>query len=374
MTNYSDLHLDLELCQTRQKRLARILQEQNIDRIILARPEHIQYFTAFRPHRLMHSVISMDAEGTTTLIAPNQIPDHHAASQVHTFEAQWLCTLRQDQSQSALKILFDVLPLRKTQSLAVEGSVSGIHLLSEYLDSKASVVIDIEPELWKLRRKKDVDELAMIQQAIECTEAMYMKAREIIEPGITELEVYNQLHAAAVEVAGEPLTALGNDFQCNSPGGPPRARKAQTGELFILDLGPAFRGYFADNCRTFSVDQKATDEQFKAWEAITGVLTMVENSVRPRSSAKSLYLQAQAILDDFMPGAFFHHLGHGIGLFPHEGPHLNSSWDDEFQEGDVFTAEPGLYAETLYAGIRLEQNYLVTKEGVKRLTRFPLEL
>ena len=74
----------------------------------------------------------------------------------------------------------------------------------------------------------------------------------------------------------------------------------------------------------------------------------------------------KAGLDEYRPGAFPHHLGHGFGLFPHEGPHLNARWDDVFEEGDVFTAEPGLYTDELRAGIRLEQNYVVTA-GLERL-------
>jgi Xaa-Pro aminopeptidase len=69
-------------------------------------------------------------------------------------------------------------------------------------------------------------------------------------------------------------------------------------------------------------------------------------------------------------------LGHGIGLFPHEGPHLNPrpEWDDVFEEGDVFTVEPGLYTPEMRAGIRLENDYLVTATGVELLSDFPLEL
>ena len=37
-------------------------------------------------------------------------------------------------------------------------------------------------------------------------------------------------------------------------GGHPRNRTANAGELYVLDLGPAFRGYFADNCRTLAVN------------------------------------------------------------------------------------------------------------------------
>ena len=53
---------------------------------------------------------------------------------------------------------------------------------------------------------------------------------------------------------------------------------------------------------------------------------------------------------------------------------MNPHWDDTFEEGDVFTAEPGLYGPELEAGIRLEQNYRVTAEGVERLTSHPLDL
>ena len=39
-----------------------------------------------------------------------------------------------------------------------------------------------------------------------------------------------------------------------------------------------------------------------------------------------------------------------------------------------FAVEPGLYGDGLRAGIRLENNYLVTETGVELLTPFPLEL
>jgi Xaa-Pro aminopeptidase len=80
------------------------------------------------------------------------------------------------------------------------------------------------------------------------------------------------------------------------------------------------------------------------------------------------------MLDRAPHGKFVHHLGHGIGLFPHETPHLNPNWDDVFEAGDVFTAEPGLYAAELRAGMRLENDYLVTETGVENLSPFPLEL
>ena len=67
-------------------------------------------------------------------------------------------------------------------------------------------------------------------------------------------------------------------------------------------------------------------------------------------------------------------VGVGIGLAPHEAPQLNPEFESVLEAGDVFTMEPGLYSKELNAGIRLEQNYLVTDAGLERLTSFPLEL
>jgi Xaa-Pro aminopeptidase len=168
-------------------------------------------------------------------------------------------------------------------------------------------------------------------------------------------------------------TGTGNDYACGQHGGPPRDRSAGAGELYILDLGPAFRGYFADNCRTIAVDGHPTDVQCWAWEFIVPVFDLVEREVKPGKSCRELYGQVKAMLDAASPCIFHHHLGHGIGLFPHEAPHLNPNWDDTFQAGEVIAVEPGLYAPQLRSGIRLENNYLVTETGVELLSDFPLQ-
>lgn len=359
--------LDLDLCRQRQQRLLDVLEAAKADRAILTRPEQVQYFTGFRPHHLMAAAVCVDADGCL-LVAPNEEPTRHAAKRVATFEAQWLCTLRQDQERALAKSLKDALA-KPASRLATDNSAAWAEL-----GGTSTATVDIEPEILQLRRRKDADELAMILHAIGGTEAMYARAREIIEPGITELRVFNELQAAAVETIGEMLSGTGNDYQCNSPGGPPRDRAACDGELFVLDLGPAYRGYYADNCRTFAVNSQPTDEQLRAHAAIVSVLDHVATTVKPGVSCAALFAEAKAMLDEYEPGSFHHHLGHGIGLYPHEAPHLNPSWDDTFQEGDIFTAEPGLYNEALRAGIRIEENYLVTADGVVQLTRFPTDL
>lgn len=381
----NELDINVECCRARQRRLLAEMRSREIDLVVVQKTEHVQWLTGPRFAWLFDAAAALSSDGHCTLVAPHQEPIV-AADDVVTFEAKWHSTLRNDQRQACSEVLVRALTGEgalagkgalagqpKPRRLGVEGSMFGPYLAVELKGDKTEIV-DIEPDLYRLRRIKHADELARIKKAIAGTGKMYAKAREIIEPGINELTVFNQLQAAAVEEFGEMLTGTGNDYACGEKGGAPRNRQAQDGELYILDLGPAFRGYFADNCRAIAVNGRPTDVQQRAWQQLAGVFPIVERMVKPGASCRELFRAVQAHLDEYLPGNFNHHLGHGIGLFPHEAPHLNPNWDDTFQEGEVFTAEPGLYTAEMRAGIRLENDYLVTASGVELLSDFPLEL
>lgn len=368
----SRFEIDIIACRSRQQRLLAEMQRQQLDCVVVTQTEHVQYLSGPRFAWYHQAAAVLDHQGRLTLVAPNQAPAVAAADDIVTYEAQWHSTLRNDQREACCQALYrSAWRGRSSTRIGVEYSTAGPHVTGLFSDAN---LIDIEPTLYRLRRRKDADELARIRQAIAATGRMYERARESIVPGVTEIEIFNQLQAAAVEFLGEPLTGTGNDYQCGSPGGPPRqGRCAAAGELYILDLGPAFRGYFADNCRTFAVTQ-ADERQQEAWSFIQRAFAHVEQAVRPGKQARELFQEVQAILDAAPLGRFTHHLGHGIGLFPHETPHLNPHWDDRFEVGDVFTAEPGLYAPELRAGMRIENDYLVTETGVECLSPFPMQL
>lgn len=364
--------LDIDTSRDRQRRLLEVMRKSDLSAAVLARSEHVQWLTGVWFPWFFEPMAILRADGYCTLIAPNESPAASAADDVRTYEAQWHSTLRNDQARAASAVLVDALrSLGSIKRIGVEFSTCPQHVLAG-LDADYS---DLDPDLFYLRRRKSLDELELLRTAIRGTETMYQRSREIIEPGVSELAVFNSLQAAAVDEFGEMLTGTGNDYACGVPGGPPRNnRTARDGELYILDLGPAYRGYFADNCRTISVNRHPTDEQQRAWETIVSIFPLVESTVRPGASCRELFEAANARLNEYLPGGFDHHLGHGIGLFPHEAPHVNPHWDDQFEEGDVFTIEPGLYSDELAGGIRIENDYLVTADGVELLTDFPLEL
>jgi len=367
-------------CLKRQSLLKQWMQVSDIDGVLLTSNQNIQYFFGPRFPWIFKAAAWIPADGESFVLAPHKLPAQCVSDQIQSYAPKMLSTMRNDQAQVASESLMTHLKdlpecrflakgMEKSR-IAVEYSEFWLHL-QNHLPAK---LFDVEPQIYRQRRCKGPDEIAKIRKAIEGTKQMYQVARKIIRPGVTELEVYNQLQSAANLQFGEPMTATGNDYQVNSRGGSPRGDvKAESGQLYILDLGPAFRGYFADNARTIAVSEP-TDVQLDAWKCIMEVFDMIDQEVRPGVRCQSVFEKASKILDAAKVGVFNHHLGHGIGLFPHEGPHLNPNWDDTFEVGDVFTAEPGLYDPSLMAGMRIENDYLVTESGVENLSPFELDL
>ena len=363
--------VDVAACRNRQRRVLEIMQRLRLDLVVVTQNVHVQYLAGPRYAWTFSPALALTSDGRATLVCPHEPSEPVAADRIATYEAQAFSTLRNDQREKSLVVLLDTVADKgRAKRTGVEFSSCSPHLA----EGLGGELADIEPELYVLRRRKDADELSRLRKAMAGTGAMHRRAREIIAPGINELEVYSELQAAAVLEYGEMTTGTGNDYACGERGGPPRNRKIVRGELYILDLGPAFRGYFADNTRVTAVGGQPTDEQHQAWEHILPVFDMVTRTVKPGKSCRELFREAHEWLNRPGRWEFEHHLGHGIGLFPHEAPHLNPCWDDTFEAGEVFAVEPGLYGPNLRAGIRLENNYLVTETGVELLTPFPLEL
>jgi Xaa-Pro aminopeptidase len=347
------------------------MAEQNLGAIAVGQRRHVYYLTGHWTVWTQRSAAIVFSDGQVWLTCAQEPDKNTAADQVLSYEAKWTSTLRQEQPAVVAGQVIEALKSRGVRRVGLDASVVNSQVAIEFKDTLA-----IDPELWQMRCQKDPDELKLMRKAIACTQAMYRKAKEIIEPGIPELTVFTELNAAAVHEAGEPLTELlGNDFACAARGGPPRSgHKANKGELYILDLGPVYRGYFSDNARTFSVDRKPTDKQLKAWESIVGALKIVEKLAKPGAKCREIFAAVDEHFKQTRKTNMPHHLGHGVGLQPHEYPHLNPQWDDTLLENEFFTAEPGQYSTDLHEGIRLENNYLVTKNGVESLFDFPLEM
>ena len=366
------LLLDPGLCRTRQARLLDRMAAQRLDAVVLTSPEHVQYLTGHRWDFRFAPAAAMLSSGRVLLVCPDKSVETAAADEIRTYEAKWKSTLRTDQRQASSAVLGDWFGTpASVRRVGVEYSSCPPHVSRLFPSAET---VDVDPDLVSMRRRKDADELALIRRAITATGDMYRVAREMIAPGVSELEVFSALQAAAVASCGEMLTGTGNDYACGVRGGPPRERACAAGELYILDLGPAYRGYFSDNARTIAVDGRPTDAQLAAWRHVCGAMELVERIAKPGVRCRDIYEQVRLWLAAAPIGSWSSHLGHGIGLFVHEAPRLNPNWDDVLEEGDVIAVEPALYGPELGCGMRIENDYRVTADGLELLSPFPLDL
>ena len=240
-----------------------------------------------------------------------------------------------------------------------------------------SEFVDISDELRKMRMIKDADEIEEIRKSCKLNDFAYSIARDIIAEGLSEVEVYAEVHANVVKKSGS-FQFFSGDFisgeRCIDIGGPPTVKKLINGETFILDLWVTTNGYWSDASRTFVVGHMPSDSQIALLKTTKKAMDRGEEMLVPGSSAADVYHAVYKAIDEEGYGERFpHHAGHAIGLDGQEAPFFIPGCSDKLKEGMVCTLEPGIYLPDV-GGVRIEHNYLITKEGPETMTTFPIEL
>lgn len=158
-----------------------------------------------------------------------------------------------------------------------------------------------------------------------------------------------------------------------SPHGKPGDRKIQKGDFVLFDLGVIYEGYCSDITRTVSFG-KPSDAQKDVYETVRQAEQAAVDAVKPGVRAMDLDKIARDVITEAGYGEFFtHRLGHGLGISVHEFPSVTGTNEMELIEGMVFTIEPGIYDPSI-TGVRIEDDVVVTKDGVEVLTKYPKEL
>ncbi|MOA18746.1 putative peptidase [compost metagenome] len=157
------------------------------------------------------------------------------------------------------------------------------------------------------------------------------------------------------------------------PHGVPGTRILRHGDLVMFDIGVYADGYASDITRTFALGE-LTKEQVNIYNTVLEANKAAIRAINPGVTFASIDKAARDVIEEAGYGSYFiHRLGHGLGIDVHEFPSVHGKNDTLLSEGNVFTVEPGIYVPGV-GGVRIEDDCLVTADGVEVLTSYPKEL
>jgi Xaa-Pro dipeptidase len=240
---------------------------------------------------------------------------------------------------------------------------------AEFVDGSAAIA--------RLRRIKDAGEVAAMQRAAEIAEAALAATLKQVKVGMTERQIAGLLVTEILKAGSDthlpfaPIVASGPNSA--NPHAAPGDRQLQAGDLLLFDWGASMDGYFSDITRTFAVGE-ISEELKRIYEVVRLANQAGREAGKPGTAAATVDIAARDAIEDNGYGEYFiHRTGHGLGMEPHEEPWIRGDNQAKLEEGMAFTVEPGIYLPDK-GGVRIEDNVVVTADGLKSLTTFPREL
>ena len=241
----------------------------------------------------------------------------------------------------------------------------------------AANFVDASKLFSELRLYKDQDDLAKMRKAAEIAEEALIETLKTVKVGQTEKEIANELlvqlyrHGSDQELPFMPIVASGPNTA--NPHATPSDRKLQENEFLLFDWGAGFEGYFSDITRTFIVGQP-TEEMRKLAETVQRANHTARANGKAGMTAGEVDKLAREQIENCGYGPYFtHRTGHGLGMEAHEAPFIFAGNPQILKEGMVFTIEPGVYHPEI-GGVRIEDDVVVTSEGLQSLTSLPREV
>ncbi|TVP78034.1 MAG: aminopeptidase P family protein [Gemmatimonadales bacterium] len=274
----------------------------------------------------------------------------------------------------------------------------------------------------RLREIKSDAEMDLLRMATAITSAAHLEVMSLVRPGLNEFEVqallehtfrrYGAERPAFASIVGSGPNSTILHYNTND-------RHMEDGEVLLVDIGASYGGYAADITRTIPVNGRFSPEQREIYQLVLDAQRAAEEMAGPGVPVARLNAEAARVLEEGLValglveemGAtyedaagrsrsqltlfYMHGLGHGIGLDVHD------PWPTVLEPGTAFTIEPGIYVRpNLFSevlpdtprnrelgeaigeafqryvniGVRIEDDYLVTEDGLEWLSPVPREI
>ena len=252
----------------------------------------------------------------------------------------------------------------------------------------------LAPIMMQLRAIKTAEEIEVVKQAIDITDKTFRRLLGFIKPGVWEFEIEAEiLHSflsnratregyGSIIASGDNariLHYISNNQQCKN------------GDLILMDFGAEYGGYNADLSRTVPVNGKFTKRQKDIYNACLRIhrycatilkpgITLIDYTEKVGTEAGKEFVKLGILTkadiknEDPENRAYRKYLYHGISHHLGVDVHDLGPFRSPLQQGMLLTIEPGIYIEEEKIGIRIENNFWLTKTGnIDLMKNIPIE-
>ncbi|MCL5612136.1 MAG: Xaa-Pro peptidase family protein [Chloroflexi bacterium] len=364
------------MTSSRLDKLSASLRASGLDAVALNPGPTLTYLTDLRFHLMERPVVLLVAPGKAPVIVlpelelpkVNLFPYKVNAFSYGENPAEWDSVFR-----------------KAVASLGLDGKKIGVEprqmRLLEFRHVKAGApeadFPDASDALSALRLCKDPAEIQKMKRAVKVAQDALEAVIPFIKVGMTEKEIAAELnvqllkHGSESELPFPPIVSAGPNSA--NPHASPSDRKIQRGDLLVVDWGATVDGYISDLTRTFAVGE--VEAELKKIAEI-----VLKANVAGRAAGKAgvpcaeVDKAARDVIEQAGYGKYFtHRTGHGIGMESHEEPYVRGDNMQLLAPGMAYTVEPGIYLPER-GGVRIEDNVIVTKDGVDVLSDMPREI
>ncbi len=240
-----------------------------------------------------------------------------------------------------------------------------------------------------LRAIKTPEEIEVMQKAIDITDVTFRRLLKFIKPGVMEHEIEAEIwHSFLSQRATGPAygSIIASGDNARTLHYVDNNKECKNGDLLLMDFGAEYGNYCADLTRTIPVNGKFTSRQKIVYNACLHLHHYAASILKPGISivdyTKKVGDEASIVFhkiglikksdiknEDPDNRAYTQYLYHGISHHLGIDVHDLGTRTSPIKAGMVFTIEPGIYIEEEQMGIRIENNFWITKNGNKDLMK-----
>ena len=363
----------------RVERARSLMTEVELDGLLVTSEHSFRYLTGFTtqlwlsPTRPYYFVLPRDGDPVAVIpeVAVEPLQRTSWVSEIRT----WVSPRPEDEGVSLVAGVLHALD-RRSGRIGIElGPETRLGITAQdFLNLRDAIApltfADGSVVMRRLRMVKSPQEVARIGRICQIVSDAFEALPAMFAAGDTERTLSSKFQADLIARGADKAPYL---IGVSGPGSYPDAmtapgdRALQTGDVFVIDTGSTYDGYYCDFNRNWAIGRasdaarRAYDVMYRATEAGIGV-------VRPGARACDLYRAQLAVIEEAGMEGLGGRMGHGIGLQLTEPPSNREDDETVLEPGMVITIEPGVYFAPSQLMLH-EENLVVTEGGHELLTR-----